>query len=239
MDKIISIHQPNFFPWLGYFDKIVKSDAFILLDDVQFPKTNGNWINRVSLFVSGESRWITAPIKRAYHGTLNINEMIFDDRPPWRQKIIKTIEANYRKSNHYKEGFEFINTLINNPSDNIAEYNISNILAICEYLGINTSKLIRSSDLNVTSSSTQRIIDLVKKLDGNIYYCGGGASCYQEDALYGDNGVELRYQDYSHPVYEQKNSCEFVKGLSIIDAIFNIGQIGTTELLTMNTKNAE
>lgn len=239
MNKIVAIHQPNFFPWLGYFDKIVKSDTFILLDDVQFPKTNGNWINRVNLFVSDESRWITAPIKRAYHGTLNINEMVFDDRPPWRQKIIKTIESNYRKADYYKEGFEFITSLINNPINNIAEYNIANILAVCEYLGINKDKFVRSSDLNVTSCSTQRIIDLVKLCNGNVYYCGGGASGYQEDTLYEENGIELRYQDYSHPLYEQRNSGEFIKGLSIIDAIFNIGRNGTLELLSRGLSNAE
>ena len=51
MDKIVAIHQPNFFPWLGYFDKINKSDIFIFLDDVQFPKKGGNWTNRVQLMV--------------------------------------------------------------------------------------------------------------------------------------------------------------------------------------------
>ena len=35
---IVSIHQPNYLPWIGFFDKIKRSDVFVLLDDVQFPR---------------------------------------------------------------------------------------------------------------------------------------------------------------------------------------------------------
>ena len=68
--KVVSIHQPNFFPWLGYFEKIVRSDYFIFLDNVQFPKKGGSWTNRVKLIVSGQPKWLTANINRQYHGTL-------------------------------------------------------------------------------------------------------------------------------------------------------------------------
>ncbi len=48
---IVAIHQPNFFPWLGYFDKIARCDHFVLLDHVQFQKTGGVWSNRVRMMV--------------------------------------------------------------------------------------------------------------------------------------------------------------------------------------------
>jgi hypothetical protein len=99
--KIISIHQPNFFPWLGYFDKIAKADVFIFLDDVQFPKTGGVWTNRVKFIVSGEPNWITAPIDRNYSGTRNINEMQFLPNNSWRDKTRKSIENSYRKHPYY------------------------------------------------------------------------------------------------------------------------------------------
>ena len=67
---LVAIHQPNFFPWLGYFDKIRRADFFILLDDVQYPKTGaGSWSNRVKVMINGEGRWLTAPVDRSFHGT--------------------------------------------------------------------------------------------------------------------------------------------------------------------------
>lgn len=236
MKKIVAIHQPNFFPWLGYFDKIASSDEFIILDDVQFPK--GDYVNRVKLLVAGDGRWITAPVKHDLQGKIKINEMSFDDRPPWRKKMIKTIEANYRKKEFYHENAEFIYALISNSNSNIAEYNTANILELINYLGLQKHKIILASDFNVTTTSTQRIIDLVKMCDANTYLSGGGASGYQEDPLYAENGIELVYQNYQHPIYEQKNKVGFIKGLSIIDALMNIGKEQLQKLLFKESKNA-
>ena len=66
--RLVAIHQPNFLPWLGYFDKLARADVFILLDTVQFPKKAGSWMNRARLLVGGEPSWITVPVVRSYHG---------------------------------------------------------------------------------------------------------------------------------------------------------------------------
>lgn len=231
MSKIVAIHQPTFFPWLGYFDKIIRSDIFIMLDDVQFPKTNGTWLNRVQLLVSGEPRWVTAPVKRDYHGTLPINEMYFDEKVPWRDKFLKTLESNYKKTDFYQENIDFIKSLICNTDSNIGCYNKNTILSLINYLGIDSDKIRFSSEMNVTSTATQRIIDLVKLVGGDTYYCGGGADGYQEDELYAQQNILLKYQEYQHPEYHQKGRVEFMKGLSIIDALFQVGKEATIGLL--------
>ena len=111
---IVAIHQPNFFPWLGYFQKIVKCDAFIFLDDVQFPRSGACVnANRVKMIVSEEARWVTATIDRNFEGNRNINQMEFNGTVLWREKILKTIETNYRKAQFFYEIFPLLSKLIN------------------------------------------------------------------------------------------------------------------------------
>jgi hypothetical protein len=222
-NKIVAIHQPNFFPWLGYFNKIVRSDVFILLDNVQFQKTGGTWSNRVKLCVSGEARWVTAPIDRSYHGVRNISEMEFNESIPWREKMVKTLEANYRKAPFFGEVFPFIENLVLNPETNLASYNIEAIRSIAMLLGIDTEKLVLGSSLEVDGHATDLLICMTKAVGGSAYMCGGGAEGYQEDGSFAANGLSLMYQNFMHPFYPQCNTDIFIPGLSIIDALMNYG----------------
>lgn len=235
MNKIIAIHQPNFFPWLGYFDKIIRSDGFIFLDDVQFPKKKGVWTNRVPLLISGESRWVTAAIDRNYHGLRNINEMHYLSKNPWRSKMIKTIDANYRKHPYFWEVFDIIEPLIQNQESNIAIYNINAVMKISLLLGVDKKKYFWSSQLDSkVGKSNELLSTLTLEAGGNTYMCGGGADGYQDEMIFNRHGLALRYQDFQHPVYQQKNATTFVPGLSILDAAFNLGWDGTRNLLVGN-----
>ena len=99
--KIVAIHQPNFFPWLGFFNKIVKSDYFVLLDDVQMPKKGGTWTNRVPLIISGKKNWLTIPIDRSYSGTMPINKVKIKNELNWRDKMLKTLYISYKKHPYF------------------------------------------------------------------------------------------------------------------------------------------
>ena len=220
MSKIVGIHQPNFMPWLGYFYKIKQSDIFIFLDDVQFQKTGSSYTNRVSINISGKASYITIPIKRK-DGTWNINETEFANNN-WKKKIIGTLQANYAKAPFFKENKDLIFDLINYEANNLADYNINFIVKISEKLGLNT-KFLKSSEFNIKTKSTQRLIDLVKKVNGNIYLSGSGGDKYQDKNLYEENNIKLIYNKMPKFEYTQLKTDKFIYGLSIVDVIFNIG----------------
>src|SRR2546422_7550332 len=127
-NRLVAIHQPNFFPWLGYFNKIKSADLFLVLDNVQFPKKGGNWLNRVRLITNGQPAWITMPVVRAYHGLRRIDEIQIDDRAPWRSKFSKTVETNYRGAPFFDEVFPLLIQLVNDPTDSLAQFNLSAIM---------------------------------------------------------------------------------------------------------------
>ncbi len=233
--NIVAIHQPNFFPWLAYFDKIVRSDIFIFLDDVQFPKTGGVWSNRVKLLIAKEVRWLTAPIVRDYHGIRKINEMEFCSDIPWRKKMIKTLKINYKKAPCFSEAINFFEPLIQNPENNIANYNYHAILTISKQIGLSVDKFYRSSEIVHFGTSNERLVSLTKAVGGSIYLCGSGSDGYLNEYVFHSAGVELQYQQFNHPTYAQKDSGNFQVGLSIFDAIANLGWKGLRKLLGLTS----
>ena len=229
---VVAIHQPNFFPWLGYFDKIRCADVFILLDDVQYQKTGGTWSNRVKVLVNGEGHWLTAPIERAFHGTRMINQITFSDKEDWRRKILRTLQTAYGRAPHYREALSLLEPLILGQTENLAELNVHAIISLAKALGLHSGTFIRSSSIQTRSVATQRLIDLTRHVGGTQYLCGGGAGGYQEDEAFALGGIQLTYQDFVPAVYAQSGSKEFVPGLSIIDALMNLGVQGTADLLS-------
>lgn len=227
---LVAIHQPNFFPWLGYFDKLARADVFIVLDDVQFERSSaGTWSNRVKLLVAGREAWVTMPIRRA-DGVGAITGIRIDDQQGWRRKMVNTVRANYARAPHAKEVMPVFEDLVGYATDSLVEFNLHALATLCAAMHITPRRLVRSSTLGAGSAGTDRLIDLVKAVGGDEYLSGGGAGGYQQDAAFAARGVRLRYQAFQHPVYEQRVA-PFVPGLSCLDAAFHCGFAGAGRLL--------
>ena len=228
MSTAVAIHQPNFFPWLGYFNKIACADVFVFLDNVQFVKTGGSWTNRVQLKIDGERRWVTIPVTRNYHGLRTIRETRIASAW-WRTKLVRTLKASYGRARHFAEVFPFLEQLINNPSDELADYNISAIVLLAGRLGLPRTQYVLASDFNVRGQATDLLVALVQAVGGTTYLCGGGAAGYQQDHKFHDANIEVRYQSFAHPIYPQSGPA-FLSGLSIIDALMHCGFDGVRAL---------
>jgi hypothetical protein len=228
--RVVAIHQPNFFPWLGYFDKIARADVFIVLDHVQFPKPRGSWTNRVKVLVNGEAAWATAPVEHNYPGFRRIDEINVDQRTPWRRKLVNLLQPNYARAASFKEVFPEVRGWIECEETRLADYNVNAITRVCAAIGMRTAHFVRSSTLGVEGDKAALLVDLVKAVSGNVYLSGDGAGEYMQDELFTNAGIAVEYQAFPHPVYSQ-GSGTFVPGLSILDALFHCGFEGTAKVL--------
>lgn len=235
--KVVAIHQPNFFPWLGYFDKIARADVFILMDNVQFPKKGGGWSNRVQLAINGQAAWVTMPVVRSFHGTRLIKDMQINNSTPWREKLLKTVQMSYARAPFFEQVFPLFENLVNNPTDGLMDYNEAAIRAIAAAVGLDTSRLVIGSTLGAAGAATDLLISMTRAVGGTAYLCGGGADGYQENDKFAQAGLELIYQNFQHPIYPQVNISEFISGLSIVDALMNCGIDGTRRLLQQGNMN--
>jgi hypothetical protein len=231
-ERLVAIHQPNFFPWLGYFDKIRRADVFVVLDDVQFPKSGaGNWSNRVKLVVGGQPTWVGVPVISANRGLQRICEIEIAETVPWRTKINKTLRMHYARAAHFSVIFPWLEPLIMNPTHSLVEYNMAGIRAICEVLNLDRSKIRLSSTLAAQGQATDLLISLVRSVGGTTYLSGDGAGGYQEEHKYADAGLRLVMQRFEHPIYAQRPNGVFLSGLSSIDALMHCGFKGVQEIL--------
>ena len=195
---ICAIHQPNFFPWAGYFDKIKTADIFIFLDEVAYPKSGsgaGSWCNRVKLLNAGQPSWFGLPIQRE-SGAQLIKDVQFSNKEYSLKKITKSLEHNYKKARYYQHIMPLLEPIFSNPSINLSEYNINAIIQLSNMLGLRT-KFIRQSELSHNKQSTELLIELVSQVGADRYLCGNGCGGYQEDMLFAEAGIELIYQSES------------------------------------------
>lgn len=231
MSRLVAIHQPNFLPWLGYFDKLARADVFVLLDHVQFSKTGGTWSNRVQVLINGQAAWLTMPVVRAYHGVRSYREMALDDRSPWRAKMLKTIQLNYAAALYFAAIYPVLETILHTPTTSLAEFNEAGIRHLAAGLGLSSARLLRSSELAVQGQATDMLVSLVQAVGGDAYLAGGQAAAYQQDDKFADAGIAVIYQQFQHPVYPQGTRPAFVPGLSIVDALMHCGWEGTAARL--------
>lgn len=227
---LVAIHQPTFLPWLGWWDKLVRADVFVVLDDVQFPKKGGTWMNRVQMLIGGEARWVTMPVDRAYTGTRGVREMRIDDSKPWRENVLTTVRSSYARAPFFDDVLPVLEQSLTAETHLVAEFNERAIALLADRLGLDTSKAVRQSELGVSGSGTELLVDLCRAVGGDTYLSGDGSDGYLERDAFAAAGLVLTFQEFRSPRYPQPVA-EHVAGLSLIDAAMNCGWRGAAELL--------
>ncbi|MDF2486957.1 MAG: WbqC-like family protein [Herbinix sp.] len=214
---IVSINQPNYIPYIGYFHRIAKSDVFVLLDNAQFSNNNMHHWNYLKT-PQGKLR-IKIPVE--YNFLDSINQVRTKDELLWKQKHLKIIQTNYGHAKYFKEYFPSFQELLLSQYQNIAEMNLAIIQYISKNFGF-SAKLVKASELEIHSFKEERIIDICTALKADTYLSGIGAKAYQEEKHFTDRGIQLCYTDYHSFEYTQLFN-GYLSDLSVIDYILNCG----------------
>lgn len=215
--RAIAIHQPNYFPWLGYFFKIFQSDLFVFLDDVQY--TNEGMQDYQYIKTPQGSFRLRIPINKKFGQ--KIKEVTIKDELNWRKKHLRTIEMNYKKAPYFDTVFPDFYTLIINSSPYLSDLDRLIIEFICKKFGIHTA-FINSSELSIDSQREEKILDICSALDANIYLSGIGAKAYQNPRNFQKRGIKLKYSTFKQFEYPQLWG-SFQNNVSIIDYLMNCG----------------
>lgn len=231
---IVSIHQPNFLPWVGFFHKIVMSDCFIILDNVQFRKQN--YQNRT--FILGQNKLkkvLTCPVYKKGKLTQKIFEVGFCNKTKWNMKLAETVRYAYKNASFFDESYSQFENIMSKKWDYLLDLNFTLIIWLNDLLGIK-KEIVFASQLGGDGQASDLLINLVQKVGGSHYLSGIKGKEYLEEYKFKEHGIELLYQEFSHPEYYQKGNPKFVAGLSVIDLLFNVGVSGSREILQSLSK---
>jgi len=219
---LVSIHQPEHMPWLGFFEKLLRADLFVLLDDVQFSK--GDFQNRNRVKGQGGVQWLTVPVAQKFGQRIN-ETLVADD--VWRSKHWKTLVSCYARAEHFETFAPEFEEFYKRPWTKLSELNVEAIRMLARAFGVE-KEFVFSSTLGATGQKSELVLNICKAVGASAYYSGGAGRTYLDADAFRRANVEIVLQEFEHPVYEQLFMKEqgFVPNLSALDLLFNRGAEG-------------
>ena len=215
---VVAIHQPQYLPWLGYFDKLVQCDIFCLLDTVQYKKNEFQNRNRIKTAEGWQ--WLTVPV--TYRFPQRINQVGVNQTVDWQRKHLKAIKTNYSKAPFFDTYYASFAKFYQKSYELIVDVNVASIELLIELLGLE-AKLVLASSLQVeTEDPTLRLVEICKILGGDFYLSGIDGAKYMDVDMFKNHKVEVLFQNFKHPQYPQCYG-PFEPNMSVVDLLFNCG----------------
>ncbi|MDP2730354.1 MAG: WbqC family protein [Dehalococcoidales bacterium] len=220
MGKMVTMHQPNYLPWLGLFSKIAHADSLIIYDNAQY--TTNSVINRNKVRTQNGWCYLTIPVNRKYYLD-RIMDVPLPENRSWQEDHWKTISQNYAKTPYLKDYREFFQSVYQEDFGFLWKLNETLLLFLMECFSINV-EVLRASELGIDPevTKTDAIIAYMKKAGASAYLSGPSGRNYLEIERFAQNDIELKIFNFEHPVYQQRYS-GFIPNMSTIDLLFNMG----------------
>ncbi len=218
-------HQPNYLPYLGFFHKIAQADLFVIVDNVQFVKRGPfGWIHRNRIRTDGGEgwSWLTVPVLTKGKFEQKIRDVELDPDAPWARKHWKSLEWAYRGAPHFAWTAERLRPVYERSWKRLAELNEEVIRILLEAFGIRTP-VERAGDRGVEGKATEYVVSLCRAYGADAYLSGVHGRDYLDPAAFAAAGIDLRFQEFAHPVYPQGRPGPFVENLSAVDLLFQCG----------------
>lgn len=231
----LGIHQPNFFPWLGFFHKIANVEIFYLMDHVQVTMGKG-WYSRVKIMIDGKPKWLSIPVVKKGRSGQTYKDIEINYIQNFSEKHLKQLNHTYKKHPYFQEVMPLIEKIYKKNHTNLMNFNIEFIQLVSKSLNLST-KFLRTSELLEEHSilnelsGNELVLNLAKTSGAKSYLSGTGCLDFIEPKTFEENNIDFIFQDFKQVIYQQKGVYEFVPDLSIIDALMNLGWSKTSSLI--------
>ncbi len=219
----VVISQSMLFPWVGMLEQIKLADVFIHLDDV--PLSLSARTRRVQVKTARGFSWMTIPLLNFHRGQ-EIQDVKIDPEGSWKAKHFSLLNESFKGSPYRDEAISLVADLYGEDIDNIGDLARESMTRLAGYFDIfNSTKFFHARELETAGTKSERLMNLVKAVEGKIYLTGLGALKYLDEGIFRDEGIEVRYMDYQKCPYPQ-NFGSFNPFVSSLDLVANCGKAG-------------
>ena len=219
---IVSIMQPAYLPWLGYFDRISRSDLHIVLDSVPLGHQNRtNFTARNRIRTSSGATWLTVPLQRG-SDSVAINQVAIADIPTWSRKHWETLRHAYSKAAHWHTVESTLSACYSQQFSALAPLLQATTSPLLSQLGIVTP-MVSASTLLVRGAKSDLILALCQAVGATTYLSGPFGRDYLNVETFSRANIEIEFHDYLHPTYLQGAAAEFIPYLSVVDLLAHHG----------------
>jgi hypothetical protein len=212
MTRVV-ISQPMYFPWAGFMAQMALADIFIWLDDAQFSK--GSFTSRIQIKMPNGRKWMSIPLvgQGSFQPITNLQAAERDWLPNHRKLLMQSLI----QQPHAQVALDLFDRVMAG-SGSLCDLLISGAEAQAIHMGIKPHKMLRSSQMNVCGSSGDRVLKLIKAVNGTEYLTGHGARNYLDHDTFNKNGVSVSYMTYDLLPWPQlhEDFTPFVTGLDLI-----------------------
>jgi hypothetical protein len=220
MAKIVTIHQPNYLPWIGLFSRVKHTDCFVMADIMPFTRRSVTHRNKIK--INSGWHYLTVPISSEFE-LARICDVKLPTDNSWQQSHWKLISDSYAKTDFFSQYKDFFKELYEKHFDTLSQLNEEIIRHLFTCFDIKV-EILKASELIVDADlkKTDLIIELLKQTHADVYLSGPSGKEYLETEKFTNHNIELRYFRFEHPVYKQR-FVNFEPNMSAIDLLFNIG----------------
>jgi len=238
---LVAIHQPHYVPWLGYLDRMMKADLFIILDHVQFERRN--YQNRTMMRIEGEERWLTVPVIQVSQKELIVDKRVDNTETgtrAWGPTHFKTLKYAYRKAPYFEMYEKRLSDILHASWDKLVDLDLAMLDFLREGFQITTT-LKRSSEMRAEGAKSELLMNLCAEIGPGTTFLGGigGSRRYLDVEAFRQAGVGVQWQEFKHPVYQQCGDAPFTPGLMSLDFLFNCGPEAAEKLWERTTREDE
>lgn len=221
-NRVVSVHQPNFMPWLKLLDKILASDVYVAYDTVQF--TRSEYHARQRIRRGAGAMWLTVPVHRIPGRRQTLREVRIDNSQAFRARHLEAVRCAYEHSPYFAELYPRLERVYRGEQETLVEFNLEIISTLCAYLG-STVRIVRASALPHAGTNAERLVALTRAAGGDRHLTStyGPERSFVDWPAVSDAGITILSQRFAHPVYEQPHG-PFLPDLSAVDMLFGHGR---------------